>query len=117
MDVRIIKDNVSPSDLLRHFGSEQDHAGMWRCPLPNNHANGDNHPSVSIKGELATCFSQHCFSGDVFAVAQAVTGIHDFPELCDWFSSTFQLNGYPRHSSHTRRIMRAHRWTDAAGRA
>lgn len=72
---------VSPADVLRHHGCTPDAHGRWRCPFPERHTRGDEHPSVTIKEGRASCWSQSCFRGaDVFELIRLLEGLQTFPE-------------------------------------
>lgn len=76
-----IKALVPISAILTALGSEPDDAGRWRCVFPERHANGDVHPSVTIKDDTATCWSQKCFEqADVFDLVRLRENIPTFAE-------------------------------------
>lgn len=42
-------------ELLRRLGSTSDEdGGLWRCPRPRNHSNGDQNPSMKVYGHNRT---------------------------------------------------------------
>ena len=74
-----VKRAVPVATLLKAFGSHPNEKGQWNCPFPERHTNGDVHPSVTIKDDTATCWSQRCFEqADVFQLVGLKEGIQSF---------------------------------------
>ena len=73
---------------------------QWHCPCPGNHKNGDAHPSVTIKDDRATCWSQRCFThANIFTVIGVVKGLHKFPEKV---KAVRELTGYASRNPNPR---------------
>ncbi|MEO7859161.1 MAG: AAA family ATPase [Nitrospirales bacterium] len=76
-----IKTRVMVGTILSYYGSHSNDQGQWNCPFPERHTNGDVHPSVTIKDDHATCWSQRCFDGaDIFQLVGLKEGLTSFPE-------------------------------------
>ncbi|MGI8330891.1 hypothetical protein ACRYCC_13075 [Actinomadura scrupuli] len=54
-DQRISTANASDiKEVLRRLGSSSDERGLWHCPRPWNHTNGDQNPSMRVSGDNRT---------------------------------------------------------------
>jgi hypothetical protein len=52
---RIAKANAfSIREVLQRLGSSCDDRGLWHCPRPRNHSNGDRNPSMKVSGDNRT---------------------------------------------------------------
>lgn len=94
MDAKSLKREISVERVFRQLGFTETH-GKWRCPLPHNHTNGDQHPSVDIyQGERAFCRSQNCFGpkgADIFEIVGLVKNLRTYPEQKTYLEETFHL--------------------------
>jgi len=45
---------VDIRSVLRRLGSSSDDSGLWHCPRPRNHSNGDHNPSMKVYGDNRT---------------------------------------------------------------
>jgi hypothetical protein len=76
-----VSSRTTAESILRHFGSEPDAQGRWRCLFPARHTNGDTHHSLTIQAERVTCWSQGCFrKSDIFEIVGKMEGITDFKQ-------------------------------------
>ncbi len=94
MDASEIKRRVSMEQVLTHYGHPPNEKGVFRCPFPANHNNGDANPSGAISKGRAYCHSQNCLSekgSDVFALVGLVENLQTFPEQKAWIETTFGL--------------------------
>lgn len=79
--VEELKRMVPLENYFRQRGSTQDPNGRWRCPLPQNHKNGDANPSVTIKDNRARCWSADCFGehgADIFSIVGTIESLPNF---------------------------------------
>lgn len=78
-----IKRRVSIEQVLTHYGSPPNAKGIFHCPFPENHHNGDNNPSGSIFDDRAKCHSQGCLGekgSDIFDLVGKKESIRRFPD-------------------------------------
>ena len=74
-----LKLHLSIEQVLRHYGSEPDPHGRYRCILPERHEHGDLHHSVTTQNDRATCWSQKCFEqADIFTLIGLKEGLSRF---------------------------------------
>ncbi|MBC6458075.1 hypothetical protein [Actinomadura sp. HBU206391] len=65
--------------VLRRLGSTTDEEGMWHCPRPRSHSNGDERPSMKVYGDNRTrC--QRCDAEKIGPVRLAVDVLRVTPD-------------------------------------
>ncbi|SLM47397.1 conserved protein of unknown function [Nitrospira japonica] len=109
-----VKTAVAVQMILRAYGSAPDEKGKWNCLFPERHKNGDLHHSVTVKGDIATCWSQKCFEqADIFRLVALKEGIQTF---ADQKKRVIELAGLSkRNGTRLGKIVATYDYTDERG--
>ena len=78
-----IKRRVPIETVVAHYGGSVNNKGEGRCLLPQNHANGDANPSMTVRDGRVVCWSQQCFGekgADVFELVGRMEGLAAFTD-------------------------------------
>ena len=92
MEASQLKTRVPIERVLSYYGSRPNETGIFHCPVPGNHANGDANPSGKVFKERAFCHSQKCFGekgADIFAVAELMEQLPSFANQKAFIENTF----------------------------
>jgi len=111
-----IKGRLSIEQVLARYGITPDSKNQFRCPFPENHANGDAHHSAQVHDGRAYCYSQKCFGekgADIFDLAELMEGLPTFSEQKEWIAKEFRLTNGTATGS--RRIVATYDYVDASG--
>lgn len=114
-EIRTIKEQVTIEKTREHYGIHSDDRGLFRCPCPQNHANGDAHPSARIHDGRIFCYSQNCFGkqgADVFGLVGIMENLPKFADQKKFILETFGLSGT---QNVRRRIVATYDYKNAAG--
>ncbi len=113
-----IKNVVTLESLFRHYGSEPDGHGRWRCLFRDRHKNGDQNHSVTHRDDYAKCWSQGCFGekgADAFEVVGLMEGLTSFADKKRRVCEIGGLDPSGNGATQMRRIIRRFKWEDTQG--
>jgi len=117
METTEIKRRISIETVVTYYGGILNAKGQGQCLFPQNHNNGDVHPSMAVHDGHVKCWSQGCFGEtgvDVFELVGIKEGLSN---ISDQMRRVCEIGGIADAGNvdEQRRIVALYNYTDETG--